>query len=226
MGDIAIIADAALADIAQGMGKPRPRLASDALAFLTAYRWPGNVRELRNVLERAVALVDEGTLSRHAFALDEPFSDHERKPDASAAFPDAAGDQAVLDCLRLQGFDMQATANLLNWDRSTVTQRLKGLCFQALIESHGDHAKAAMAIAGDPAHQRTVELKLSEYYNHLLSVIEPFRSGDEALAECKRRFKNLPDRHFVSVVRLVKERFAEKPEKPSARSTPTAMTET
>ncbi len=225
-GDIAIIADSALTDIAQGMGRPCPRLANDALTFLTAYRWPGNVRELRNVLERAVALVDEGILSRHAFALDEPFPGNEREREASAGFPDAAGDQAVLDCLRRQGFDMQVTANLLNWDRSTVTQRLKGLCFQALIESHGDQAKAAMAIAGDPAHQRTVELKLSEYYNHLLSVIEPFTSVDEALAECKRRFKNLPDRHFVSVVRLVKERLADKPEKPSRRSTPTAMTET
>jgi transcriptional regulator with PAS, ATPase and Fis domain/CHASE2 domain-containing sensor protein len=207
-GDIAIIADSALTGIAQGMGKPRPRLANDALALLTAYRWPGNVRELRNVLERAVALADEGILSRHAFALDEPFSGNERAHDASAAaFPDAAGDQAVLDCLRRQGFDMQATANLLNWDRSTVTQRLKGLCFQALIESHGDHAKAAAAIAGDPAHQRTVELKLNEYYHHLQSVIEPFRSVDEALAECKRRFKNLPERHFTAVESLVRRYF-------------------
>jgi hypothetical protein len=111
----------------------------------------------------------------------------------------------------------------LGWDRSTVTQRLKGLCFQALIESHGDQVKAAMAIAGDPAHVRTVELKLSDYYNHLLSVIEPFTSIDEALAECKRRFKNLPDRHFASVERLVQKQFLGKP---SSRSTSTAMTET
>jgi hypothetical protein len=113
---------------------------------------------------------------------------------------------------------MQATANILGWDRSTVTQRLKGLCFQALIEHHGDQAKAAMAIAEDPAHLRTVELKLSEYYTHLLSVIQPCSSVDEALAECKRRFKNLPDRHFAAVERLVKKQFLEKPEKLSTYS--------
>ena len=207
-GDIAAIAESTLADIAQRMEKPRPQLSVDALRLLSSYRWPGNVRELRNVLERAVALTDGSILSRHAFSLDETLGgrDGER-----STFPDAAGDKAVLECLRQHAFDMQATANILGWDRSTVTQRLKGLCFQALIEHHGDQAKAAVAIAGNPSHVRTVELKLSDYYNHLLSVIDPCRSVDEALAECKRRFKNLPDRHFAAVERLVKKQFLEKP---------------
>lgn len=206
-GDVALIVDSLLTEIAHGAGRPRPRLANDALPLLNAYRWPGNVRELRNVLERAVALGDEGMLSRRAFGLDEPFTGSEREREVSAGFPDAAGDQAVLECLRRQGFDMQATANLLNWDRSTVTQRLKGLCFQALVDSHGDQPKAATAIAGDPAHQRTVELKLSEYYNHLVSVIEPFKAADPAVVECKRRFKNLPERHFAAVEHLVRHYF-------------------
>jgi DNA-binding NtrC family response regulator len=215
--DIGLIAESALGDIAQRMGKPRPQLSAEALRLLGAHRWPGNVRELRNVLERAVALTDGPMLSRHAFSLDDTFGCDDRERSA-ASFPDAAGDRAVLECLRRQGFDMQATANILGWDRSTVTQRLKGLCFQALIEHHGDQAKAAMAIAEDPAHLRTVELKLSEYYTHLLSVIQPCSSLDEALTECKRRFKNLPDRHFAAVERLVKKQFLEKPEKLSTYS--------
>lgn len=103
---------------------------------------------------------------------------------------------------------MQATAKVLGWDRSTVTQRLKGLCFQALVDADGDQSKAAASVAGDPGHMRTVGLKLTDYYHHLLSVIEPFSSPDEALAECKRRFKNLPERHFQSVEILVRRRFA------------------
>src|SRR6478672_4217519 len=205
-GDMAAVAESVLADIAQRMGRPRPRLSNDAVRLLTAYQWPGNVRELRNVLERAAALVDGDVLSRHAFSFDDTLGNDELGS-KTGAFPDAASDNVVLDCLRRHGFDMQATANILGWDRSTVTQRLKGLCFQALIESHGDQAKAAVTIAGNPSHVRTVELKLSEYYNHLMSVIEPFRSVDEALAECKRRFKNLPDRHFASVALLVRQRL-------------------
>jgi phage tail protein X len=104
---------------------------------------------------------------------------------------------------------MQATAKTLGWDRSTVTQRLKGLCFQALVEAEGDQAKAALTIAGDPSHLRTVELKLMDYHGHLMSVIEPFVTANEALADCKRRFKNLPDRHFSSVETLVRQYFSQ-----------------
>jgi Bacterial regulatory protein, Fis family len=122
--------------------------------------------------------------------------------------PEPAGDAAVLSCLRQHGFDMQATAKILGWDRSTVTQRLKGLCFQALVESRGDQAKAALSIAGDPSHLRTVELKLLDYHSHLMSVIDPFKTAEEALADCIRRYKNLPDRHFASVETLVREHFS------------------
>src|SRR5262249_9738574 len=38
-------------------------LDPEVLALLTKYDWPGNVRELRNVLERAVILAGEGTIT-------------------------------------------------------------------------------------------------------------------------------------------------------------------
>ena len=34
------------------------------------YSWPGNVRELRNVLERAVILAGEGTITTHHLPRD------------------------------------------------------------------------------------------------------------------------------------------------------------
>jgi hypothetical protein len=106
---------------------------------------------------------------------------------------------------------MQATAKTLGWDRSTVTQRLKGLCFQALVEANGDQAKAAATLAGDPSLTRMVELKLMDYYDHLLTTIQPFATVAEALLDCKRRFKNLPDRHFRSVETLVRQHFRHNP---------------
>jgi hypothetical protein len=121
--------------------------------------------------------------------------------------PDPASDAAVLNCLRQRGFDMQATAQALEWDRSTVTQRLKGLCFQSLIDTQGDKAQAAAILAGDPSLTRTVELKLMDYYDHLMATIQPFATAEEALFDCKRRFKNLPDRHFRSVETLVRQHF-------------------
>jgi len=120
---------------------------------------------------------------------------------------DTGGDEAVLATLREHGFDMQATARALGWDRSTVTQRLKGLGFRALVDTNGDRGKAALALAGEPALARAVELKLREYSEHLLRVVEGFGSPDEAITACRKRFKNLPERHFRSLELLVRQQF-------------------
>ncbi len=219
--DIPLLAEACLAEIATQMGRPVPKLSNDARRLLSEHDWPGNVRELRNALERAVALSDGPILTKNAFDPEGVVAKEKKTASPASALPDSAGDAAVLNCLRQQGFDMQATAKMLGWDRSTVTQRLKGLCFQALVESNGDQAKAALSIAGDPSHLRTVELKLMDYHGHLMSVIEPFQSADEALADCKRRFKNLPDRHFKAVETLVRQYFRQNSDlRPSQPTTP------
>jgi transcriptional regulator with PAS, ATPase and Fis domain/CHASE2 domain-containing sensor protein len=209
-GDIPLLTERLLADIAAEMGRPAPRLSNDAMQLLEAQEWKGNVRELRHCLERAVALNDTLLLGKEALRLGGHRLAASARPKDSPLLPEPAGDAAVLACLRQHDFDMQASAKALGWDRSTVTQRLKGLCFQALVEANGDQAKAAFAIAGDAGHLRTVELKLMDYHGHLLSVIAPFDSVEDALVECKRRFKNLPERHFASVEALVRRHFGKR----------------
>ncbi|UVT21578.1 MAG: sigma 54-interacting transcriptional regulator [Nitrospira sp.] len=205
IGDIPLLADTFLSQIAEQLRRPVPKLTNEALRALSEHEWRGNVRELRHCLEQAVTLSDGPVLTRESLRLGD---ERERLTErVKQIFPDPAGDAAVLNCLREHGFDMQATATTLGWDRSTVTQRLKGLCFQALVESEGDQAKAALTIAGDSSHLRTAEVKLRDYYGHLQSVIEPFLTAEDALADCRRRFKNLPERHFTAVEALVRRYF-------------------
>jgi transcriptional regulator with PAS, ATPase and Fis domain/CHASE2 domain-containing sensor protein len=209
--DIPILTETFLHDIATQMNKPIPQLSNEALRALVEHEWKGNVREFRHCLEQAIALSDGPLLSKESLRLDKVLLPTGRTK-ASQILPDPASDAAVLNCLRQHSFDMQTTAKTLGWDRSTVTQRLKGLCFQAMVQADSDQATAALAIAGDPSHLRTVELKLMDYHNHLMSVIEPFATAGEALLDCKRRFKNLPDRHFASIETLVRQHFQQKKE--------------
>ena len=195
-GDIRLLAERFVQEAAAEAGRTAA-LSEAALAAMEAHGWPGNVRELQQCVRRAVALADREVLRPEDLRLDGP----------AAAPPEAGGDEAVLEALRRHGFDMQATARALGWDRSTVTQRLKGLGFRALVESGGDRARAAAVLAADPSLARTVEVKLAEYHEHLLRAVAGFDSADAAVAACRRRFKNLPERHFRSLEALVREAF-------------------
>ena len=130
------------------------------------------------VWSRPSALNDGPLLNTASLRLGDPSASPAGRDPSHRFLPDPAGDAAVLNCLRQAHFDMQATAKTLGWDRSTVTQRLKGLCFQALVDAGGDQTTAALAIAGDARHARTVELKLMDYHRHLMSVIEPFSTAE------------------------------------------------
>jgi transcriptional regulator with GAF, ATPase, and Fis domain len=53
------------------IGKPQLELTADCLRRLRSYHWPGNVRELENVIERAVIIARDRTLSlRNILPLD------------------------------------------------------------------------------------------------------------------------------------------------------------
>jgi DNA-binding NtrC family response regulator len=193
--DVSLLAARFVREAAAEVGRPPLPLSEAALAALERNDWPGNARELQNCLRQALALADGTALTVADLRL----------PAREQSHDDSGGDEAVLTSLREHGFDMQATARALGWDRSTVTQRLKGLGFRALVDAQGDRGKAALALAGDPTLGRTVELKLREYSDHLLRVVEGFSSPDDAVAACRKRFKNLPERHFRSLELLVRQ---------------------
>ena len=195
--DVRLLAERFVRDAAAEVGRSALPLSEAALATLERNDWPGNARELQNCLRQALALADGAAITVADLRL------LVREP----AREDTGGDEAVLATLREHGFDMQATARALGWDRSTVTQRLKGLGFRALVDTNGDRGKAALALAGEPALARAVELKLREYSEHLLRVVEGFGSPDEAITACRKRFKNLPERHFRSLELLVRQQF-------------------
>src|SRR5262249_8044058 len=61
--DVDALTDHILARLASRYGRPAVGVSADARRQLRAYRWPGNARELVNVLERAVILSREDTVT-------------------------------------------------------------------------------------------------------------------------------------------------------------------
>jgi transcriptional regulator with PAS, ATPase and Fis domain len=178
-----------------------------ALDAIVAHQWPGNIRELRQTIAQAVALANGPMITEGDLNLGElttsVIGENWVKEDLGQR-----EDAMVLDCLRRHKFEMQATAANLGWDRGTVTQRLKGLGFQALMECQGNIHEAAHALAGDERFVRVVEGRLREYANNLVPPSKHYGSVEEAIADCRKRFRNLPERHFPAVERLIHARFA------------------
>jgi hypothetical protein len=160
---------------------------------------------LKQCVDQAIILLEDNLITERDLRLDAgnlPLSRTSSKGETSKQ--DVTGDMALLAHLQQNGFDMQATAQAVGWDRSTVTQRLKGMCFRALVEHNGSRHEAAEELAGGPALVRVVELKLSGYFDHLLNVAREQHTEDESIAVCQKRFKTLPDRYLPAMETLIR----------------------
>jgi two-component system response regulator PilR (NtrC family) len=103
--DISELAQRVLARLARDSGAPPATLSPEAQEALEAYPFPGNVRELENILERAVALCEDNTISRgdlelalpgeNAIAPRRRATDYIGDTDAPDATPSADGGPAA-----------------------------------------------------------------------------------------------------------------------------------
>jgi transcriptional regulator with PAS, ATPase and Fis domain len=69
IGDLELLCDHILEEIAQREGRPQREITPTALAVLSAHAWPGNIRELCNVLEQVTLNSDHPRLSAEEFTL-------------------------------------------------------------------------------------------------------------------------------------------------------------
>jgi transcriptional regulator with PAS, ATPase and Fis domain/CHASE2 domain-containing sensor protein len=210
-GDIPLLAEHFVKLAAAKRGRSNIEISQGAIDRLKSWPWKGNIRELQHCLERAVVL---------AKGSKEITERHLRLSEASVSTPTSASPQpvvpvkkdgldlepddlALLRILRKHALSIEATATELGRDRSTVTNRLKGLCFEALVRHQGDERAAATSLAGEPGLTTLVLAKLNEYVEPLRKVVDMSSSHEAARAECKRLFKNMPKRYFSSVEALI-----------------------
>ncbi|MEO7742236.1 MAG: helix-turn-helix domain-containing protein, partial [Usitatibacter sp.] len=134
--DIALMVDQVLARLARHSGNAPPKLADDALVALKRYDFPGNVRELENILERALALCSDNTITVDDLYLTQSAS-RDRAPSLDGAlgtrglplheFLDSLEREAIMKALEATRFNKTAAAKLLGITFRSLRYRLDRL---------------------------------------------------------------------------------------------------
>jgi len=100
-------------------------VSSDVMALLMGYDFPGNIRELENIIEHAFVLCRGGLIRPNHLP------DHFRPEDKAEAAPardlDELEARFILEALRRNGWNRQATARELGMHKTTLWRKIKQL---------------------------------------------------------------------------------------------------
>jgi two-component system response regulator AtoC len=146
-GDIPLLAESFLKELAALNGKPYKPLSEDALQALLAYDWPGNVRELRTALEHGVVMCNTPRVGlRHLPSYILSGGPILAGPGRSAEVNSTAGGASASGAFR-PGDDL----NLEKMERAMI---------EAALQRTGDNRTEAAELLG--LSRRTLQRKLQE----------------------------------------------------------------
>ena len=140
-GDVALLSEHYLKQLAEEYGKPPIVLSADALEALSRYSWPGNVRQLKNIIESTVIFhpggevavdqlpseIREATLISGAHAPVQPRVGRPRTMDEIER-------QAILETLQRTKGHRAGAARMLGIGLRTLQRKLKDYREQGYYE--------------------------------------------------------------------------------------------
>jgi DNA-binding NtrC family response regulator len=132
--DVPMLARHFLAKVCEEEGKQIEGFEASAMQAMQAYRWPGNVRELQNIVERAVLLGQGPLLSlddlpshiKNSASNTLTIEPANRRQTLKEAL-EGPERQIILQCLRENNWNRNATADQLGVNRTTLYKKMKKL---------------------------------------------------------------------------------------------------
>ena len=137
LADLEPLVHVLAARLAAQMGKGPPELAPDAIARLREHSYPGNVRELSNLLERALILAGDGTITDRHIVLES----------LGAATPPPAHVGALREIERTV---ILQTLDACGGNRTHASRRL-GISLRTLRNKLRDYRYRGIAVPEPPA---------------------------------------------------------------------------
>ena len=130
--DVPLLVDHFIREFNSSFHKEVTRVTAATARVLESYHWPGNVRELKNAIERALILIDEGTIEPDVLPLrilgSKPSGTHPQTP---IAFPSEGLDlyqvekELIRQALARTGGNQTRAAKLLSITRDSLRYKLK-----------------------------------------------------------------------------------------------------
>jgi two-component system response regulator HydG len=147
-GDVRLLTNHFIRHFSASLKKPISAISEEAMAQLCQYHWPGNVRQLEHIIERAIILCEESTLSLPHLPVEitsqsaRPQQGHlpARKtpdfPSSSIADPPTiTSAETIIEALRKTGGNKAKAARLLKIDRSTLYRKIHELAIDTQMFS-------------------------------------------------------------------------------------------
>jgi DNA-binding NtrC family response regulator len=122
--DIPLLASHILKGLTADLGRREIELSPEAEKSLQSYPWPGNIRELRNVLERAILLSDDHTLSPGDLYFEGAWEQATHTSDSSLTLEEVERRHIERTLEETQG-NVEEAARRLGIPRSTLYKKIK-----------------------------------------------------------------------------------------------------
>lgn len=193
-----------LAEYYTNLEHPGMNISTNVMDVFEKYAWHGNVREISSVIKRAVILAksDGREILRTKDLPEEMRTLIEENIDIA---------DRIIDSLRIKKFSRSSISEtaeeLGGFNRGTISEYFRGICFKTLVEQDMNIESAIMLISNSTDNEviNSAKKKLLEFLKNAVELVDKQLPLEDNLIKSKPKFKNLPQKYHVYLDTVISE---------------------